>query len=54
MRSSLSAKELERRTIERRAVEAVFWGMPAVNFGTLRRPFVIERASWERHGIADS
>ena len=28
----LSAKELNRRTFERRAVEAVIWGMPAVNF----------------------
>ena len=28
---SLSAEDLARRTIERRAVEAVIWGMPAVN-----------------------
>ncbi len=28
---SLSADDLARRTIERRAVEAVIWGMPAVN-----------------------
>ena len=27
----LSAQDLARRTIERRAVEAVIWGMPAVN-----------------------
>ena len=27
-----SADELNRRTIERRAVEAVIWGMPAVNY----------------------
>ena len=27
-----SAEELARRTIERRAVEAVIWGMPAVNY----------------------
>ena len=27
-----SVKELARRTIERRAVEAVIWGMPAVNY----------------------
>ena len=26
-----SAEELNRRTLERRAVEAVIWGMPAVN-----------------------
>jgi hypothetical protein len=29
---SLSADNLARRTIERRAVEAVIWGMPAVNY----------------------
>jgi hypothetical protein len=28
----LSSEELARRTIERRAVEAVIWGMPAVNY----------------------
>jgi hypothetical protein len=28
---SFSAEELSRRTLERRAVEAVIWGMPAVN-----------------------
>jgi len=27
-----SAEELQRRTVERRAVEAVLWGMPAVNY----------------------
>jgi hypothetical protein len=27
-----SADDLARRTIERRAVEAVIWGMPAVNY----------------------
>jgi hypothetical protein len=29
---NLSADDLARRTIERRAVEAIIWGMPAVNF----------------------
>ena len=29
---NLSANDLTRRTIERRAVEAVIWGMPAVNY----------------------
>ena len=29
---NLSPDELTRRTIERRAVEAVIWGMPAVNY----------------------
>ena len=28
---NLPAEDLARRTIERRAVEAVIWGMPAVN-----------------------
>lgn len=30
--AALSPDELARRTIERRAVEAVIWGMPAVNY----------------------
>jgi hypothetical protein len=29
---NFSADELNKRTIERRAVEAVIWGMPAVNY----------------------
>ena len=29
---TISADDLTRRTIERRAVEAVNWGMPAVNY----------------------
>ncbi|MBX9589363.1 MAG: DUF1254 domain-containing protein [Hyphomonadaceae bacterium] len=29
---NFSAEEIERRTVERRAVEAIIWGMPAVNF----------------------
>jgi hypothetical protein len=29
---NFSAEELNRRTLERRAVEAVIWGMPIVNF----------------------
>jgi hypothetical protein len=29
---NLSAEDLARRTVERRAVEAVIWGMPAVNY----------------------
>jgi hypothetical protein len=27
-----SADEIARRTVERRAIEAVIWGMPAVNY----------------------
>ena len=34
-----AAEELNRRAIERRAVEAVIWGMPAVNFDLMaQRP----------------
>lgn len=29
---ALSPNELTKRTIERRAVEAVIWGIPAVNY----------------------
>jgi hypothetical protein len=35
-----SAEDLARRTIERRAVEAVIWGMPAVNFNLMLQAFV--------------
>ena len=34
-RAQPTADELTRRTIERRAVEAVIWGMPAVNYDLL-------------------
>ncbi len=34
---TFSADELARRTIERRAVEAVIWGIPAVNFDLMRQ-----------------
>ena len=43
---NFSAEELTRRTLQRRAVEAVIWGMPAVNYdlmfqaGSLRVPAV--------------
>jgi hypothetical protein len=30
--SNLSADDISRRNVERRAIEAVMWGMPAVNF----------------------
>jgi hypothetical protein len=36
----LTADELRARTIHRRAVEAVIWGMPAVNYELLRQAFV--------------
>src|SRR5215475_13593549 len=34
---SFSAEDLNRRAIERRAVEAVIWGMPAVNTDLMRQ-----------------
>jgi hypothetical protein len=35
-----SAEDLARRTIERRAVEAVNWGMPAVNFDLMLQAMI--------------
>ena len=35
-----SSEELARRTIERRAVEAVIWGMPAVNFDLMLQAMI--------------
>jgi hypothetical protein len=32
---NMSREEFARRMVERRAVEAVIWGMPAVNFDLL-------------------
>jgi hypothetical protein len=39
---TFSADELARRTIERRAVEAVIWGMPAVNYDLIREAAIHE------------
>ena len=36
----LSADELSARTVQRRAVEAVIWGMPAVNYELMRQAMV--------------
>src|SRR4029077_7374307 len=35
-----SSEDLARRTIERRAVEAVIWGMPAVNFDLMYQAMI--------------
>jgi hypothetical protein len=35
----LSAEDLNRRTLERRAVEAVIWGMPLVNVDAMRQAY---------------
>src|SRR3954452_22918145 len=39
---SCSAEDLARRTIERRAVEAVNWGMPAVNYDLMLQAMIHE------------
>ncbi len=39
---SLTSDELARRTIERRAIEAVIWGMPAVNYDLMYQAMVRE------------
>ena len=39
---TFSADELARRTIERRAVEAVIWGMPTVNYDLMRQAAIHE------------
>ena len=37
---NFSSEELGRRTIERRAVEAINWGMPAVNFDLMLQAMI--------------
>src|SRR4029077_6319755 len=37
---NLSAQDLVRSTIERRAIEAVIWGMPAVNFDLMLQAMI--------------
>jgi hypothetical protein len=39
-RSKFTSEQLAERTIHRRAVEAVIWGMPAVNFDLLLQGFI--------------
>jgi hypothetical protein len=39
-----SADDLTRRTMERRAVEAVIWGMPAVNYGLMLQEMLTKTA----------
>jgi hypothetical protein len=40
-----SSEELARRTIERRAVEAVIWGLPAVNYHLMLQEMLTKTAS---------
>jgi hypothetical protein len=42
-----SSEDLARRTIERRAVEAVIWGSPAVNFDVMREAIVRDAKAGE-------
>jgi len=44
----LSPDELSRRAIERRAVEAVIWGMPAVNFDLMYQAMARAKGSWNQ------
>jgi hypothetical protein len=48
---NFSAEELNRRTIERRAVEAVIWGMPAVNYELMRQEMLSKTAARENEII---
>ncbi len=43
-----STDDLARRTIYRRAVEAVIWGMPAVNFDLLYQAMAKAKGSWNQ------
>jgi hypothetical protein len=43
-----SVEDLARRTVERRAVEAVSWGMPAVNFELLYQGLVDSKGQWNQ------
>jgi hypothetical protein len=45
---NLSANDLTRRTIERRAVETVIWGMPAVNFELMAQAMAQAKGSWNQ------
>jgi hypothetical protein len=41
---NLSVEDLARRAIERRAVEAVIWGMPAVNYDLMLQEMLTKTA----------
>jgi hypothetical protein len=44
----LSTEDLARRTIERRAFEAIIWGMPAVNYDLMYQAMVKAKGSWNQ------
>jgi hypothetical protein len=43
-----SSEDLARRAIERRGVEAVIWGMPAVNFELMYQAMVQSKGNWNQ------
>ena len=45
--TTFSSQELAQRTIERRAIEAVIWGMPAVNFDRMYQAMVHDAKAGE-------
>ena len=45
---NLSPDELTRRMVERRAVEAVIWGMPAVNFELMYQAMVQTKGAYNQ------
>ena len=45
--TTFSSEELAQRTIERRAIEAVIWGMPAVNFDRMYQAMVHDAKAGE-------
>jgi hypothetical protein len=46
--ASYNPTELAERTVERRAVEAVIWGMPAVNFDLMCQAMVQTGGTWNQ------
>ena len=46
--SPFSTAQLAERALERRAVEAVIWGMPAVNFDLMYQAAVQAKGSWNQ------
>ena len=45
---NLASDELNRRALERRAIEAVIWGMPAVNFELMYQATVQAKGEWNQ------
>src|ERR1700733_9404806 len=48
MTHSFSTEEINGRTIERRGVEAVIWGMPAVNFDRMFQTMTSAHGGWNQ------